>query len=294
MSRTDRLVDRADPKRLWGSVVRQLREGNMGYLLLGATLTAIYILPFYWLVKITLTWPQSKLFGENPSLLLTDPKLFNFVRVFAESNFVQMFMNSVIITALAMGGVLVFNSLAGYALTLDFPGRRLVLMFYVGVLFIPIYVTILPGFLILRELGLLNTHVSVALPLMTTVIGTFLFKNSFEAIPDAVTESARLDGASELYIVFGVLWPSSKAAVATNIILTYLQAWNNFIWPLVMLSDRSMNPLPLGLANFTSNYSGYPALGYAFALITVAPVLVSFFLLQKYFISGVVRGTVKQ
>jgi putative chitobiose transport system permease protein len=294
MSSTNKIINRGDPKRIWKSIVTNFKKGNIGYLLLAAVLTVVYVFPFYWLIKITLTWPQTTLFGTDPSLAITDPKLFNFIRVFSESNFVQIFMNSVIITALAMGGILVFNSLAAYALTLEFPGRRLVILFYVSVLFIPIYVTILPGFLIIRELGLLNTRLAVALPLMSSVIGTFIFRNSFQAVPEAVIESARLDGASEVFILFGILWPSSKAALATNVILAFLQAWNNSIWPLILIRDRAVYPLPLALANFASNYGGDPALSYAFALITIAPVLVSFFFLQKYFISGIVRGTLKQ
>jgi ABC-type glycerol-3-phosphate transport system permease component len=268
-------------------------SSKFAYFLLGFILTLLYIFPFYWLIKVALTWPPGNLIGSAPSLGIENATIYNFVRVFAETNLVGAFLNSVLITVLSMAGYLLFNSFAAYALTLDFPGRKLVLYFLVAVLFVPVYVTIVPGFIIIRQLGLLNTHLGVALPLMTSVIGIFIFRNSFQAVPESVIESARLDGASELFIITGILWPSSKAAFVTNVILVFIQAWNNFVWPLVLITEESVYPLPLALSNFVSNYSGDPQLGYAFALLMVLPVVVSFLFLQRHFIRGVVRGAMK-
>jgi ABC-type glycerol-3-phosphate transport system permease component len=220
--------------------------------------------------------------------------VYNFVRIVYEVDFVNFLTSSIIITLLAVVGTVVFNSLAAYALTFDFPGRRLFFGVFISSLFIPIYITIVPGFIITRELGLLNTHLGVALPLAGSVVGTLILYASFQSIPSSVIESARLDGASELYILFGILWPMSSAALATNVILAFIRSWNAYLWPLMIITEREVYPLPLGLADFNANYGGSPALQYAFALLVLLPVVITFLFLQKHFIRGVVQSAIKE
>jgi len=129
---------------------------------------------------------------------------------------------------------------------------------------------------------------------MTFIIGTFILKNSFDAIPDSMLEAARLDGASEIYVLFGVMWRLAKPALATNVILAFIQTWNAYLWPLVVVSDRKMQPLPLALASFTTRFDGNFALQYAFAIMVLVPVVIMFLLLQKQFIRSVVQGSVKE
>lgn len=264
------------------------------YFLIALSVTLLFFFPFYWLLKIALTWPTQTIYGGTPSLAFPDPQLFNFVRVFYTIDFLQFFLNSVIITVLAVGGTVIINSLAGYALRLDFYGKRAIMLFLVGALFVPTFVAILPLYLLSLKLGLLNTYLGVALPMMAGIVGTFIFKNSFEAVPDSTLESARLDGASELYIVFGVLWPLSKPAIATNVILTFISAWNAYLWPLVILTDREMYPLPLALATFTNRFQGNFAVAYAFAILVLVPAILVFILLQRQFIGSFVYSTLKQ
>ncbi|WP_411965847.1 carbohydrate ABC transporter permease [Haloferax sp. YSMS24] len=264
------------------------------YLLIGILLSAVWLFPLYWLVRLTLEWPATGLLGRTPSLQIDSVTVYNFIRIIYEVEFLTFLTNSVIITLLAVVGTVIFNSLAAYALTFDFPGRKLFMGIFVSSMFIPIYITIVPGFIITRELGLLNTHLGVALPLAGSVIGTLILYASFQSIPSSVIESARLDGASELYILFGILWPMSSAALATNVILAFIRSWNAFLWPLMIVTERDVYTLPLGLANYNANYGGSPALQYAFAVLVLLPVVITFLFLQKYFIRGVVQSAIKE
>jgi len=264
------------------------------YFLIALAAVLIWVFPFYWLMKIAISWPAGTMYGEPPSLVIERFNLYNFVRVYYEIDFLRFLYNSVVITLLAVSGTLVINSLAGYGLRLDFYGKRAVILFLVGALFVPTFVLILPLHILSDRLGLLNTHLGVALPLMAGIIGTFIFKHSFDAVPDSMIEAARLDGASELYIVFGVLWPMSRAAIVTNVILTFIAAWNSYLWPLVIMTDREMYPLPLALATFTNQFAGNYAVAYAFTIMVLLPAIVLFVLLQNQFIGSAVHSSLKE
>lgn len=300
MSKINEAANKGDLKSLFKKASLHRAEDRLEfaqrlpYFVLALVLSIAFFFPFYWLFKVAVTWPVQSLYGGNPSLALDSPELYNFVRVFYEIPFTRYLVNSFTITGLAVFGSLVTNSLAAYSLTKDFVGKRWVMGFLIAALMIPYYVTIIPAFLVTKELGLLNTHLGVALPFMTFIIGTLILKNSFESVPDSMIEAARLDGASELYILFGVLWPLAKPALATNVILSFVYSWNSFLWPLVIISDRIMQPLPLALANFTTRFDGNFALQYAFAIMVLIPVIILFLLLQRQFVRSVVQSSVKE
>ena len=278
----------------WRATTRSDAIRRSGYFLLALVAVILWIFPFYWLVKIAVSWPSTTLLGATPSLVIERFNLYNFVRVYYEIEFLRFFYNSVVITTLAVAGTLIINSLAGYGLRLDFYGKRAVMLFLIGALFVPTFVSILPLFLMTDRLGLLNTHLGVALPMMAGIIGTLIFKTSFDAVPDSMIEAARLDGASELYIIFGVLWPMSKAAIATNVILTFIAAWNSYLWPLVIMTDREMYPLPLALATFTNTFAGNYAVAYAFSILVLIPTVILFILLQKQFVGAAIQSSLKE
>lgn len=267
---------------------------RLPYFVAGLVLSVAFFFPFYWLIKVAVMWPAGSLYLGDPSLALDRFELYNFVRVYYEIPFQRYLYNSVVITLLAVVGSLVTNSLAAYSLTKDFYGKKVVLAFLISALMIPYYVTVIPAFLVTNRLGLLNTHLGMALPFMTFIIGTFILMNSFNSVPNSMIEAARLDGASELYILFGVLWPLAKPALATNVILAFIYAWNAYLWPLVVVSDRLMQPLPLALASFSTRFDGNFTLQYAFAIMVLIPVVIIFLLLQRQFIRSVVQSSVKE
>jgi ABC-type glycerol-3-phosphate transport system permease component len=247
--------------------------------------------PFYWVLKTALT-------GENiytypPSLLPVHPHLYNFVDVWYLIPFPRYLLNSIIVSALAVGGNLVLNAIAGYALTLPFRGRRAMLVLLLSCTLVPFQATIIPAYLITARLGLLNTYLGLALPLMSTIVCIFIFKAAFEAVPRSLIDAARIDGLSDLRILMRVLLPLSTAAIATNVVLAFIWSWNNFLWPLIITRDPDMQTLPLGLARFLSYMEDTTGALYAFVVMVLAPGLLVFLMAQSSFMRGLTAGATK-
>ena len=192
-----------------------------------------------------------------------------------------------------MGANLVFNALAGYALTQRFRGKRAVILALLSCMMIPFQATIVPAYLITRDLGLLNSRLGLALPLCSTIVNIFVFKASFDAVPRSLIDAARLDGLREWQILARIMVPLSTSAVATNVILSFIWSWNNFLWPLVIIRNEEMQTLPLGLSTFLSYLENTTGALYAFCILVLAPGILLFLLEQKRFIQGLTAGSTK-
>ncbi len=158
---------------------------------------------------------------------------------------------------------------------------------------IPFQATIVPAYLITRELGLLNSRLGLALPLCSTIVNIFVFKASFDAVPRSLIDAARLDGLREWQILARIMVPLSTSAVATNVILSFIWSWNNFLWPLVIVRNEEMQTLPLGLSTFLSYLENTTGALYAFCILVLAPGILLFLLEQKRFIQGLTAGSTK-
>ena len=166
-------------------------------------------------------------------------------------------------------------------------------MLFLSCMMIPFQVTIIPAYLITKELGLLNTHLGMALPLCSTIVCIFVFKASFDAVPKSLVDAARIDGVPDWKIIFRVMVPLSQPAIATNIILAFIWSWNNFLWPLIIVRDQTMQTLPLGLSRFLTVFEDTTGALYAFCVMVLVPGLVIFLLAQKQFIAGLTAGATK-
>lgn len=264
-----------------------------GLFLFTLFLGLVFAFPFYWLLKVALTWPAASLYGGTPSLAIENPSLYNFVRVWHAIPFVSYFATSLIVTIIAVASQLLFCSLAAYGLSMDFYGKKYVWGFILAAMMIPFQTIFLPDYLITQKLGLVNSYTGLAIVVAMSIVNILVLHDAFTSIPKALTEAARLDGASELYILFGVYWPLSKPALATTVILSFIFSWNSYLWPLVVVKDAKYTPLPLGLAEFQSQMSGNFALQYAFAIMVLLPVLIVFLLLQRQFIKSAILGSMK-
>lgn len=251
----------------------------------------LMLLPIYWVVKTSIT--GENIFVWPPSFLPRNPHLFYYVDVWYFIPFALYFFNSAVVSAIAIVGNLVFNAMAGYALTRNFTGKRLVLMLFISCMMVPFQTTIIPAYLITGRLGLLNTHLGLALPLLSTIICIFVFKASFDAVPRSLMDAARIDGLSDLRILMRVMLPLAKPAIATNVILAFIWSWNNFLWPLIITRDESMQTLPLGLARFLSVHEDTTGALYAFCVMVLAPGIVVFLMAQKEFVRGLTSGATK-
>jgi ABC-type glycerol-3-phosphate transport system permease component len=253
--------------------------------------SAAMLLPFYWVIKTAIT--NENIYAYPPRLLPEDPHLFNFVDVWYLIPFPRYLLNSVIVSVLAVAGNVVLNAMAAYALTRHFPAKRLVILLLLSCMLIPFQATIIPAYLITARMGLLNSYLGLALPLLSTIVCIFIYKAAFEAVPRSLIDAARIDGLSEWRIVARVLLPLSRAAIATNVILAFIWSWNSFMWPLIITRDAEMQTLPLGLARFLSYMEDTTGALYAFVVMVLTPGIVVFLMAQSAFIRGLTTGATK-
>jgi ABC-type glycerol-3-phosphate transport system permease component len=188
---------------------------------------------------------------------------------------------------------LVLDAMAGYALTRDFKGKSIVMYLLLSSMMIPFHATIVPAYLITSKLGLLNSYLGLGLPAFAHIICIFLFKANFEAIPSSLIDAAKIDGLPEWKIIYKILIPLAKPAVAATIILSFVWTWNDFLWPLIIIRDQGMQTLPLGLTSFISYFEDTTGALYAFCVMVLAPGLFVFFVAQKHFIQGLTAGATK-
>ena len=186
------------------------------------------------------------------------------------------------------------NSLAGYAIAkLRFRGRDSVHKVMGAALLVPVQVTMLPLFLLLKELGLVNSYWGAIIPSIATIFGIFLIRQYALGIPDDLLDAARIDGASEFRIYWSIVLPVIRPILATLAIWTFLASWNDFLWPLVVLTDDARYTLPVALASLSGEHVQDTELMMAGAVVTVFPVVVVFLLLQRAYVQGVMAGSVK-
>jgi ABC-type glycerol-3-phosphate transport system permease component len=207
--------------------------------------------------------------------------------------FFRYLVNSVVVSAMVVAANIVFNAMAGYTLSREFLGKRVIIMLFLSCMMIPFQVTIIPAYLITKQLGLLNSHVGMALPVCSTIVCIFVFKASFDAVPSSLVDAARIDGLSDWGIILKIMLPLSTSAVATNVILAFIWSWNNFLWPLIIIRDQNMQTLPLGLSRFLTVVEDTSGALYAFCIMVLLPGLVIFLLAQKEFIAGLTKGAAK-
>jgi len=249
------------------------------------------LVPFYWVLKTSLT--GENIFVYPPKLLPVDPQPFYYVDVWYLIPFARYLFNSVIVSLLAIVANVVFNAMAAYALTKNFRGRGITLMLLLSCMMIPFQTTIVPAYLITGKLGLLNSYLGMALPTFSTIVCIFVYKASFDAVPRSLIDAARIDGLSELQVIMKIMIPLSTSAVATNVILSFIWSWNNFLWPLIVVRDPNMQTLPLGLSRFLTYHENTTGALYAFCVMVLLPGLLLFLLAQKEFIRGLTSGATK-
>lgn len=247
--------------------------------------------PFYWVLKTSIT--GDSMFTYPPSLVPVDPHPFYFVQAWYSIPFERYFLNSVTVAAMAIVANLLIDASAGYALTKNFRGKRWVILLLLACMMIPFHATIVPAYLITRDLGLLNTLGGLALPQASHIICIFVFKASFDAIPPSLVQAAKIDGVPETHIMLRVMLPLAKPAIATTIILSFIWSWNDFLWPLIAIRDQDMQTLPLGLVRFQTYFEDTTGALYAFVVMVLAPGLYVFFLAQNQFIRGLTSGATK-
>lgn len=252
------------------------------------------LLPLLWMIAAAFMHP-----GEAnslpPRLLPQDPTWENFRSLFTRLDFLRNLINSAVVTTLATVLSVLVNSLAGYAFAkLPFPGRERLFKSLAAALVVPAQVGMLPLFLLLRELGLVNTYAGVLVPYLASIFGIFLIRQYALSVPDDLLDAARIEGAGEFAVFRLVALPVIKPILVTMAAFTFLAAWNDFMWPLIVLSDSSMYTLPVALANLVGEHVQDTELMMAGSLLTILPALVVFLIFQRVYVQGIMSGGVKE
>ncbi|HEX5683527.1 MAG TPA: carbohydrate ABC transporter permease [Ideonella sp.] len=262
-----------------------------GVLALAALLT---VAPLLWMVAASLM-RSGEASSFPPPLLPSEPTLDHYRALITQGGIVRQFANSL---GLAIAATLLsttFNTLAGYAFAkLHFTGRDKLFSLLLGALVIPAQVAMLPLFLMLKSMGLVNSYAGVLVPSLAGIFGIFLVRQYARGIPDELIEAARMDGAGEFRIFFSVVLPLLTPVLATLAVFAFLGSWNDFMWPLIVLTDGELHTLPVALASLSREHVQDSELMMAGAVITVLPVLALFLVLQRYYLQGLTMGGVKQ
>ena len=276
---------------------RPLSRGATYAFLIAAAL--LMIAPFLWSISTSLKQPGDVF--AYPPRFLPDPVTFqNYVDVFTKLTFGRYFLNSVIVTGSVVILNVLFGTAAAYAFAkLRFPGRDAIFFLLLLTLMVPFQVNLIPLYKIMVELHNAippigaDTYFGIVAPSAIQVFGIFLMRQFLQSIPDEILESARMDGASEWRILRSIVFPVARPGMATLAIFTFLGAWNDFLWPLIVTNSDEMRTMPVGLALLARKNASNWGDTMAGTVLTAAPLILMFLVLQRRFIEGLTAGSVK-
>ncbi|MEO5625322.1 MAG: carbohydrate ABC transporter permease [Dokdonella sp.] len=260
-------------------------------LLIGMASFAMF--PLLWMLSVSFM-QQGEASTFPPPLLPAHATLANYRELFERAGMWRYLLNSAAIAGAATLLSLLFNLAAGYAFSkLRFAGRDRLFQTLLAALVIPAQVAMIPLFLIMKWLGLVNSYGGVVVPALASVFGIYLVRQYARSIPDDLLEAARMDGAGELRIFTMIVLPLLKPIVVTLAIFTFLASWNDFMWPLIVLSDQAWQTAPVALAGLSREHVQDNELMMAGSVVTIVPVLLLFLALQRHYIDGLMLGSVK-
>jgi multiple sugar transport system permease protein len=276
-------------KRDWRYRLRQTIAYSLLIFLLITTLFPLYIM-----ISTSLK-PEGNILPSWDTLIPKEVTFKNYVDVWKSANFNRYFLNSVIVTVSVTILNIILDSIVAYASSRkNFKGANLVLLIILATMMIPAQVLMIPLFILIKKLAMYNTYWALILPFAVQGFGIFLMKQYFDGLPKSLDEAARIDGGGDFTILFRVLFPISRPAIAVLGINTFLTTWNSFLYPLIFTNTDSMRTLPIGIAYFNTLHGiDYVHLMAGSSIATI-PVIVVFLAFQKQIISGLVRGAVKE
>jgi len=254
----------------------------------------ITLSPFIWMLSASFMADGHA--NVYPPIFFPDAfTLMQYRNLFSRLNVSSNFLNSLFLSITVTVISLLFNSMAGYAFAkFKFKMKNKIFNLLLSSMIIPAQVTMLPLFLMLKSMGLINSYYAIIIPGMANIFGIFLIRQYAISIPDSLIESAKIDGANDFQIYYRIILPLCMPILITLALFTFMGTWNDFMWPLIVLTDNSLYTLPVALANLMLEHSKDPELMMAGSVITIIPVLIVFLFLQKYYISGIMSGGVKE
>ncbi len=275
-------------------MTRKIDIKNILFWLLLVIMTAIYIGPFLFSLSISFS-EETDVFQWPIRLIPEKLTLKHYQAVWTDLPFGRWLLNSVVITSIQTISNVFFASLAGFAFArLRFPGKDVIFAIFMASLMIPGIILLVPKFIIMNELRLINTYAGLMLPGLITVVNIFLMKQFFETIPRDLEEAAFIDGCSYFRLYWQIFMPISKPAIAAVAIYTFQGAWNEFMWTVIVTTTNDMFTLPVGMNFLKNEYQvNWPLLMSGTILISI-PTLVIFLFFQRYFVEGVASSGLKE
>jgi len=260
----------------------------------GAALIALLVVsPLLWMVAVSLM-STGEAATFPPPILPRTPTLDHYRTLFVDYGIGRYLFNSALLASLATALALLFTLPAGYAFAkLRFRGRQRTFQTLVAALVIPGQIGMLPLFLLLKSIGLVNSYAGALVPWLAGIFGIFLVRQYALSVPDEMIEAGRVDGASEWQIFTRIVLPTLRPVIVTLALFVFLGSWNDFIWPLIILSDQSLYTLPVALAALSREHVQDNELMMAGSVVTTMPVLILFLALQRYYLGGLTAGSVK-
>ena len=255
----------------------------------------IFLLPLYWLVVSSIK-PDIDILKNPPSFVPLKVTFEHYVNAWKRLDYIRTFMNSFIVSSVTTALIILFSTMAGYVMSKkQYAGKKMMLSTVIATMIVPPTVLILPNFFIIDRLGMSDSLIGLILPFGVTSFGIFFMKQYMDDVPTSIIESARIDGCGDFKILFKIMFPLIIPGVATLGLIEFVNNWNSFVMPLVLLKTESKFVLPLKLAAL-STATDVPSWGLILAgnVLTIMPIVILFLLLQKFFIKGIMDGAVKE
>lgn len=271
-------------RRTVGAVARHL----LLYALAFAT-----VAPFLWMV-LTSFKDLGEIFSYPPTWWPQEFTFRNYVDAFEAAPFGRFYLNSLFVSVTVTLGQLVTCSMAAYAFArMEFRGRDVLFYLFLGTMMVPAHVTMIPSFMILHWLGLIDTYGALILPGLASAFGTFLLRQFFLTLPKELEEAAFIDGCGRFRVLWQIILPLARPALATLAVFTFMGVFNDFLWALIVINSQELYTVQLGLAIFRDRYSTEWGSLMAGSVVATLPILLVFFFAQKYFIQGIALSGLK-
>lgn len=279
------------PARIRKSGRRSIPWGTWLALIITA---AISLWPLYWLF-VTAVTPTLFVLKTPPDILPFHFSLSNFQRLLSQAGYYWNWMGNSLVVAISISLFhILFDTLAGYAFAKkSFPGRSLIFWTLISTMMIPAYVTMIPLYLVSRDLHILNTLWAIILPGMASAFGIFLMRQYIQTLPTELLDAARIDGCNEWRVFWNVVLPLCKPAIGALAIFTFVQHWNDFFWPLIALTNPATYTLTVGVAGLQGEFATDYGIIFAGAALAALPMIVFFMIFQRSFLQGVRMGALK-
>ena len=286
-------LERAAGKRVGQRPWRGHAATAVKYALLALT-ALVFVVPIAWMVSASFKDLRA-IYTFPPQWIPTNPRWENYVDAWNAAPFGRFYLNTLVTTALGVGAELLFGTMTAYALVyLPFPGKNAIFILLLAALMIPLQVTMLPNYLTVADLGWLNTYQGIIVPSASVAFGTFLFRQHFLTLPAEILEAARLEGAGHLQLLWRIVLPLSRPVFVTVGLISLVNKWNDFLWPLIVTNRMNMRVLPVGLS-YLYDQEGNSQWGIIMAatIFVVLPIVIIFIWAQRHIIAGLTAGATK-